>query len=157
MYEVKKKMIKEQPLNFKGKIKFRNYVTLPGGRTITLHEWTKHNLITNQGKTLFARRIGGDTHAAITHMAIGTGSTAPAAGNTILQTETTRLTCTNVVDGYSTVFSAIFSSAQINTTTEVGLFNAASGGTLACRAVYSPISVPGGTNMAIDYTVTVGV
>jgi hypothetical protein len=143
-------------LEYIGRIHFKNYVTLPTGIIHVLDEYDEYNLITNAGRTFLVSRLGSNANNFITHMAVGTGANAAALGDTTLQTETVRLACTNATSGtpnWGITFSATYTSTQINNTTEVGLLNASSGGTLVTRAKYTAISVPAGSSMAIDYTV----
>ena len=53
------------------------------------------NLVVTAGKNLIASRLKDTTDAAMTHMAIGTGSTAAAAGNTALGSEAGRVALTS--------------------------------------------------------------
>ena len=53
------------------------------------------NLVVTTGKNLIASRLKDTTDAAMTHMAIGTGSTAAAAGNTALGSEAGRVALTS--------------------------------------------------------------
>ena len=54
-----------------------------------------NNLVVTTGKNYVASRIKDATSNAMSHMAIGTGSTSPAAGDTTLGTETARVALTS--------------------------------------------------------------
>jgi hypothetical protein len=119
-------------------------------------DWIK-NLITDAGRTLLLNRLASDSATYVTHMAIGTGATAPALANTQLGAETVRKAVTNSIVGtpnWKVTFNAIFTAAEINTTTEVGLLNASSNGTLVTRNTHDAISIPAGSSMGIDYIIT---
>ena len=53
------------------------------------------NLVVTAGKNLVASRLVGTTPAVMSHMAIGSGTTAAAAGNTALGTELGRVSLTS--------------------------------------------------------------
>ncbi len=117
--------------------------------------WIK-NIITNAGRTLLLNRLQGNGSSYITHMAIGTGATAANLADTTLGTETVRKAVTPAVAGtpnWKVTFNAVFTAAEINNTTEVGLLNASSGGTLATRNVHTAISIPLTSTMGVDYIV----
>lgn len=118
-------------------------------------DWIK-NIITNAGRTLLLNRLQGNASSYITHMAVGTGATAAALTDTTLGTETVRKAVTPTVSGtpaWKVTFNAVFTAAEINNTTEVGLLNAASTGTLATRNVHTAISIPLTSTMGVDYII----
>ena len=95
--------------------------------------------------------------AAMTHMAVGTGTTAAAAGNTTLVSETDRnaLTSTTVTNNeiaYVCTWAAGDATAAL---TEAGIFNASSGGDMLCRTVFSVVNKGASDSMTITWTVTV--
>jgi hypothetical protein len=97
------------------------------------------------------------TATAMSHMAIGTGTTAAAAGQTTLTTEANRqaLTSTNV-SGAAVTYSATFGAGNgTGAITEAGLFNASSGGTMLCRTVFSVINKGAADTLTVSWTVTV--
>ena len=130
-------------------------VTNPKGNV--KHEVVVPNLVVTAGKNLIASRLKDTTDAAMSHMAIGTGSTAAAAGDTTLGTEAGRvaLTSTTVTANavaYVATFGAGTGSGAI---TEAGLFNASSSGDMLCRTVFSCINKGAGDTIGITWTVTV--
>lgn len=144
--------------NFRGKYKFTNFVVLPTGKEIILEEtdWIE-NLITSDGRTLLLNRFKDNTQNAPSYIAIGTGAVAPSLTDHALGVETYRSPITAVVNGtglWNIVYSATFTSSQINFTTEIGLVNASSAGTLVTRSVHSAISIPTGSSLRVDYTLT---
>ena len=103
------------------------------------------NLVTNAGKAVFANLfIGSGT--APTHIALGTGTTAAAAGDTALETEiyresATRSRVTITVTDDTSQYTYTFDIDATYSLTEAGLFNASSGGTLFCHQVYTALPV----------------
>tara|TARA_Y100000748_G_C15478416_1_gene481782 strand:- start:800 stop:1225 length:426 start_codon:yes stop_codon:yes gene_type:complete len=115
------------------------------------------NLVVTAGKNFVASRIKDATASAMSHMAIGTGSTSPAAGDTTLGTETARvaLTSTTVTNADVAYVSSFGAGTGTGAITEAGLFNASSAGTMFCRTTFSVVNKGADDSMTITWTVTV--
>lgn len=124
------------------------------------------NLITNAGAAGVASRINGSgAEAAFTYIAVGTGTTAAAVGDTTLETElaTSGLSrasasvsrSTTDVTNDSAVLTNTFSVTGTQAVTESGVLNAASGGVLLARQVFSAVNVVNGDSLAITWTIDV--
>lgn len=122
------------------------------------------NLVTNAGFAGSAGRLmGSGSPAAFTWIAVGTGATAAAAGDTALQTESTTSGLARVSGTVSLVTTTQTNdTAQVTTTfsvtgtvavTESGVLNAASVGTLLTHQVFSAINVASGDSLAITWKV----
>ena len=116
-----------------------------------------NNLVVTTGKNFVASRMKDATATAMTHLAIGTGTTAAAVGNTALVTEATRqaLTSTTVTTNEVAYVAAFAAGTGTGAITEAGLLNAASGGTLLCRTVFSVVNKGADDSMTITWTITV--
>ena len=115
------------------------------------------NLVVTAGKNFVASRIVGTSSGVMSHMAIGSGTTAAAAGNTALGTELGRVSLTSgsassAVVTYVATFAAGTGTGAV---TEAGLLNASSGGTLLCRTVFSVVNKGANDSMTVTWTVTV--
>ena len=115
------------------------------------------NLVVTVGKQFIASRMVGTAANVMSHMAIGSGTTAPAAGDTTLQTELGRvalsaLTSAGAVVTQSATFPAGTGTGAV---TEAGVFNASSAGTMQCRTVFPVVNKGADDAMAITWTVTV--
>jgi len=97
----------------------------------------------------------------MSHMAVGSGSTAAAAGDTSLTelgrvslTSTTIVTTsvTNDAVQYVATFAAGTGTGAI---TEAGIFNAGSAGTMLCRTVFAVINKGSLDTLTITWKVTV--
>ena len=115
------------------------------------------NLVVTDGKEFVASRMKDATSTAMSHMAIGTGSTAAAAGDSALGSQSARValtstTVTNAEVAYVATFAAGTGTGAI---TEAGLFNASTGGTMLCRTVFSVVNKGASDSMTITWTVTV--
>lgn len=122
------------------------------------------NLVVSAGKAGVASRINGSGgEAAFTYIAIGTGATAAAAGDTTLQTEiasgggsrasatASRVTTTVTNDTAQLVLTYNFTSSFA--VTESGVLNAASVGVLLCRQVFSAINVVNGDSLQVTWKI----
>ena len=114
------------------------------------------NLVVTAGKNYVADRIKNNS-TVMSHMAIGTGSTAAAAGDTALgsQTARTALTSTTVTNNEIVYVDTFPAGTGTGAITEAGIFNASSGGTMLCRTVFSVVNKGASDAMTITWTVTV--
>ena len=115
------------------------------------------NLVVDAGLDYIASRMKDATATAMSHMAIGTGSTAAAAADTTLGTEADRnaLTSTTVTDNAVAYVASFAAGEGTGAITEAGIFNASSGGTMLCRTVFSVVNKGASDAMTITWTVTV--
>jgi hypothetical protein len=116
-----------------------------------------NNLVVTDGKEYVASRMKDATATAMSHMAIGSGSTAAAAGNSSLGTELGRvaLTSTNVSGAVVTYTATFAAGTGTGAVTEAGILNASSSGDLLCRTVFSVVNKGASDSMTITWTVTV--
>ena len=115
------------------------------------------NLVVDDGLEYIASRMKDTSATAMSHMAIGTGSTAAAAGNTALGTEAARqaLTSTTVTANAVAYVASFGAGTGTGAITEAGILNANSSGTLLCRTVFSVVNKGASDSMTITWTVTV--
>ena len=116
-----------------------------------------NNLVVTAGKGYVASRIKDASATAMSHMEIGSGSTAAAASDTALGSALGRvsLTSTNVSSAVVTYVATFGAGTGTGAVTEAGLFNASSGGTMLCRTVFSVVNKGSADSMTITWTVTV--
>ena len=114
------------------------------------------NLVVDTGLAYIADRMK-NTTTAMSHMAIGTGTSAAAAGNTALGTEAARqgLTSTTVTSNAVAYVASFAAGTGTGAITEAGILNASSGGTLLCRTVFSVVNKASSDSMTITWTVTI--
>jgi hypothetical protein len=114
------------------------------------------NLVVTTGKNYVASRMKDATATAMSHLAIGTGSTAAAAGDTALGTEVARvaLTSTTVSTNTVTYVGTFAAGTGTGSITEAGIFNASSSGTLLCRTVFSVVSKAASDEMSITWVIS---
>ena len=115
------------------------------------------NLVVTAGKAYVASRMKNTADSAMSHMAIGSGTTAAAAGQTALGTELGRvsLTSTTVSSNVVTYVATFAAGTGTGAVTEAGILNASSSGTMLCRTVFSVVNKGSADSMTITWTVTV--
>jgi hypothetical protein len=115
------------------------------------------NLVVNSGLNYIVSRMKDTTLDAMSHMAVGSGSTAAAGGNTALGTELGRVALTSTTVSTNTIeYVALFPAGTgTGTVTEAGVFNNSSGGTMLCRTVFGVVTKDVGDSMSITWTITV--
>ena len=135
-----------------GKVKLT--VTNPEGKV--KQEVEIPNLVVTTGKNFIADRMKNNS-TVMSHMAIGTGSSSAAAGDTALGSEGGRVALSSsTVTTNSVAYVASFPAGTgTGAITEAGLLNASSSGTLLCRTVFSVINKASGDTLGITWTVTV--
>jgi hypothetical protein len=114
------------------------------------------NLVVGAGLDFIASRMNGTSDGVMSHMAIGTGTTAAANGDTDLGTvvgSRVSLTSATVTDN-AIVYVGDFSSTS-GAITEAGVFNASTGGTMLCRTVFSALNITSSDSLSITWTVTI--
>ena len=119
------------------------------------------NLVVAVGKTFIASSMLKTTNspAAMTHMGLGTGTTAAASGDTALQTPiaSSRVTFASATSAANVVTYVASFPAGTGTgaVTEAGIFNDPTSGTLLCRTVFSVVNKGANDAMSITWQITV--
>jgi hypothetical protein len=120
------------------------------------------NLVVNTGKNYIAARMKETGRPnEMSHMAVGTTSTAAAVGDTTLGAEiassrvaltTAGGTVANNIVTYNATFPPGTGTGAI---TEAGIFNGASANTMLCRTVFAVVNKGADDTMSITWTVTI--
>lgn len=123
----------------------------------TSEEFDFKNLVVTVGKEFVASRMVGTASNVMSHMALGSGTTAPAAGNTALETELGRVALAGAVAASNVVtYTATFSAGTATgAVTEAGIFNASSAGTMLCRTVFSVVNKGVDDALSVTWTITI--
>lgn len=113
------------------------------------------NLVVDTGREFIAQRLLDDTAAVMSHMALGTGTTAAAAADTTLETENVRVALnTPTRDTTKAVYVASFPAGSgVGALTEAGIFNAATDGTMLSRTVFGVLTKSATDNMSVTWTI----
>lgn len=120
------------------------------------------NLVVNAGLAQIALLIGDASATPFTYIAVGTSAAAVGASQTALTAEITtnglerasatidRTTTTVTNDTFRAV--KVFTATGTHVVEEVGVFNAASSGTMLSRALTSTKTVTSGETITVTYT-----
>lgn len=124
------------------------------------------NLVVEDGREYIASRMAGTAMGVMSHMGVGTGTTAPAAGQSALVSQATNgrvaLTSTTITGTppinvrYVASFpSGSAGSVVVGNITEAGIFNASSGGVMLCRTTFTAVNKAAADTLSITWNVTV--
>jgi hypothetical protein len=118
------------------------------------------NLVVTAGKTWIADLMQAGTGIPMSHMAVGTGTTAANAADTTLETEAARVAL-STAGGTRTAnaieFEGIYPAGTgTGALTEAGILNDSTGGTMLARTVFAAVSKGASDALTITWTVTVG-
>ncbi len=115
------------------------------------------NVVVDDGLDYIASRMKDATATAMSHMAVGSGTTAAAAGDSTLGTELGRvaLTSTTVASNAITYVGDFPAGTGTGAVTEAGIFNASSSGTMLCRTVFSVVNKAAADTLKVTWTLTV--
>ena len=114
------------------------------------------NLVVTSGKEFIAAAMVG-TPTQMSHMAVGAGTSAAAAGDTNLGSELGRVALTSDTSSGAVVTYVGDFPAGTGTgaVTEAGLFNDPTGGVMLCRTVFAVVNKGGADAMSITWQITV--
>lgn len=118
------------------------------------------NLVVNAGLAYIASRMVGTAKAVMSHMALGSGATAAAAGQTDLASilgSREALDSTTIVGANSNQVQYVCGFEAGDATgaiVEAGLFNAASGGDMLCRTTFAVVNKDANDTLTVTWTVT---
>lgn len=118
------------------------------------------NLVVNAGLAYIASRMVGTTKSVMSHMALGSGTTAAAASQTDLVSvlgsrealDSTTISGTNLE---KVVYVSSFEAGDATgAVTEAGIFNAASAGDMLCRTTFNVVNKAADDSMTVTWTIT---
>lgn len=119
------------------------------------------NLVVTTGLAFIASRMVGTSKNVMSHMALGSSTTAAAAGQTDLVSvlgSRVALASSTITgsDNNKVAFAATFGAgAGTGAVTEAGIFNASSSGDMLCRTVFSVVNKSADDTVSITWTVTI--
>ncbi len=120
-------------------------------------ERTEKNLVVTTGLNYIASRMKDATANVMSHMALGSGTTSAAAGQTDLVTllgSREALDSTTVTANAVAYVASFEAGDATGAVTEAGIFNAASSGTMLCRTVFSVVNKAADDTMTVTWTIT---
>ena len=116
------------------------------------------NLIVTTGLNYIASRMKDATATAMTHMGLGSGTTAAAAGDTDLESilgSREALDSTTVTDNTVQYIASFEAGDATGAVTEMALFNASTGGTMLARVVFAVVNKQADDTMTVTHTITI--
>lgn len=114
------------------------------------------NLIVDSGLNFICDRMKND-ETAMTHMALGSGTTAAAAGDTSLESQlgSREALDSDTVSSNTITYTASFEAGDATgAVTEAGIFNAASGGTMLCRTVFAVVNKSADDSLSVTWQIS---
>jgi hypothetical protein len=121
-------------------------------------EQTIHNLVVTAGKQYIASRMAGTTSGVMTHMALGSSTSAASLTDTDLLTLVgARVALTSAtLSGSSVTYVGTFGpGVSTGAITEAGIFNASTAGTMLARTVFSVVNKAAGDTLSISWSVSI--
>ena len=121
------------------------------------------NLMMNVGEAHIADQLASaPDESAMSHMAIGTGTTDPTSANTALEFQLDRNALTSRTQGAGAadndvIYVGDWAAADgTGAITEAGIFNSSAAGTMLARATFPVINKGASDTLQITWTVTIG-
>jgi hypothetical protein len=131
-------------------------ITVKNKEGNVIEDVTYKNLVVTTGKNHIADRMKNNS-TAMSHMAVGTGTTSAAAGQTALVSESARVALTSSTVSTNTIeYVGTFPAGTGTALTEAAVLNASSSGTMLCRTVFTVINKGSADSLVITWTITVG-
>jgi hypothetical protein len=121
---------------------------------------TIKNLVVNSGLAFVISRMAGVSKAVMSHMALGSSTTAAAAGQTDLLSilgarEALDSTTVSGTNNEKIVYVSSFEAGDATgAVTEAGIFNALTGGDMLCRTVFPVVNKQADDTLSITWTLT---
>ena len=116
------------------------------------------NLVVDAGLDYIASRMKDATATAMSHMALGSSSTAAAANDTDLGSilgSREALDSTTVTDNTVQYIASFEAGDATGAVVEAGIFNASSAGTMLCRTVFAVVNKQADDTMTVTWTLTI--
>jgi hypothetical protein len=115
------------------------------------------NLVVDSGLDYIASRMKDATATAMSHMALGSGTTAAAAGDTDLESilgSREALDSTTVTDNTIQYVASFEAGDATGAVTEAGIFNASTAGTMLCRTVFAVLNKQQNDTLSVTWTIS---
>lgn len=119
-----------------------------------------NNLVVGTGLGHIVSRMTGTSSNVMSHLQLGTGSTAATAANTALEAAISprnALVSTTAGGTYSeqlTYVASFIAGEATGSLREAAIFNASSSGTMLCRTVFPVINKGAGDTLQITWTIS---
>jgi len=115
------------------------------------------NLVVTAGLTFICSRMAGTSAGVMSHMALGSSTTAASAGQTDLVSilGSREALDSSTASANTIAYVSSFEAGEgTGAVTEAGIFNAASSGTMLCRTVFPVVNKQADDTMSVTWTIT---
>mgnify|MGYP003637236974 CR=1 FL=1 len=115
------------------------------------------NLVVTAGLTFICSRMAGTSADVMSHMALGSSTTAASAGQTDLVSilGSREALDSSTASANTIAYVSSFEAGEgTGAVTEAGIFNAASSGTMLCRTVFPVVNKQADDTMSVTWTIT---
>lgn len=122
---------------------------------------TFKNLVVTTGRQHIADQLADQGEAAMSHMAIGSGTTGQLISDTALETEISRKALVSKTQGTGADANKIIyicdwaAGEGTGAIAEAGIFNASSAGVMLCRTTFSVKNKGAGDSLTLTWTITI--
>ncbi len=116
-----------------------------------------NNLVVSAGLTYICSRMADASAGVMSHRALGSGTTAAAAGDTDLESilgSREALDSTTASSNTITYVSSFEAGEGTGAVTEAGIFNAATSGTMLCHVIFPVVNKQADDTMSLSWTIT---
>lgn len=116
-----------------------------------------HNLVVSAGLTFICSRMAGVSADVMSHMALGSSTTAASAGQTDLISilGSREALDSSTASSNTIVYVSSFEAGEgTGAVTEAGVFNASTAGTMLCRTVFAVVNKQADDTMSVTWTIT---
>ncbi len=116
-----------------------------------------NNLVVSAGLDFICSRMAGTSAAVMSHMALGSSTTAAAAGQADLVSVlgSREALDSSTASANTIVYVSSFEAGEgTGAVTEAGIFNAASSGAMLCRTVFAVVNKAVDDTMSVTWTIT---
>lgn len=139
-------------LTIKGRLSYQ----LIDEHGVMKQEFEGPNMVVTTGRNFLASLLGGSAPTLMSHMAVGSSSTAPALGDTTLGAELGRVALSSTSpSGANVIYQATFPPGTgTGTIAEAGLFNSGVGGTMLSRSTSISVIKAAGDTLNIIWPIT---
>lgn len=143
----------EDSLKLKGDV----FITVKDKDGNVKEERHEKNLVVSAGLNFICDRMEGTSEAVMSHMALGSGTTAAAAGDTDLGSilGSREALDSTTVSGSTITYVASFEAGDATgAVSECAIFNASTAGTMLCRVVFAEINKAADDTMSVTWVIT---
>lgn len=112
-----------------------------------------NNLIVDKGLEMAAKLLNGISTNPFNYIAIGNGTTSPAASDTELESEIMRVEASPSYEPFKSIFSCLIQFSSSTSISEAGIFDASSGGNMLSRVTFATKNFDAGESLGVYWSI----